>query len=82
MSRPPIDNTPRAMIQRTGAREWGPGAWRAWVNAGLTCYQREDGGPYAWTREGAERKARKLLSRYIGQRLPPAEEVARHEGPT
>jgi hypothetical protein len=65
------DDTPVMRVQRTGERERGFMAWRAWVEVGLLRYQREY-GTYAWSREGAERKARRLLRRYLASRPGPA----------
>lgn len=69
-----VDGPPRACVQRTGSRDVGPMAWEAWVSHGLMRYASE-WGTYAWTRKGAERKARKLMRGYLGSCRGPIEEV-------
>lgn len=66
---------PRAMVRRTGTRETGFHAWEAWVDCGLTRFAGEY-GTYAWSRKGAERKARWLLRKYHTARSGPRIEVA------
>lgn len=58
---------PRAMIQQTGARRFGPMAWRSWVADCLIEYAHE-WGTYSWTERAARRKAERLLARYLGSR--------------
>ncbi|HEY1117733.1 MAG TPA: hypothetical protein VGE43_08510 [Acidimicrobiales bacterium] len=68
------DESPTMHIQRTGTRQWGPQAWEAWVSHGLTRYASE-WGTYAFTRAGAERKARRLLRKYNATRRGPVETI-------
>lgn len=71
--REPLDfsvGEPVMKVQRTGTREWGFQAWEAWLQCGLTRYAGEF-GTYAWTRKGAERKARRLMRRYLASRRGP-----------
>lgn len=65
---------PRAMIRRTGAREWGPSAWEAWVEHGFIKYAGEY-GTYAWSRQRAEKKAHRLLRKYLKSRPGPSQDI-------
>jgi hypothetical protein len=67
---------PRMVVQRTGSRERGFMAWRAWVSHGPMRYCGEH-GTYAWTRKGAERKARRLLAKWHKTQSGPEIEVTR-----
>lgn len=65
---------PVMRVQQIGARERGFQAWEAWVEVGAMRYASEF-GTYAWSRKSAERKARRLLRRYLASRRGPEIEV-------
>lgn len=64
------DDQPHMVIRRVGTKERGFMAWEAWVEVGTKRYFAEY-GTYAWTRKGAERKAARLLKRYLESRPGP-----------
>jgi hypothetical protein len=57
------DDPPRAEVTRHDTR-WPFWRYSVSVRAYLIEYRREDGGPYAMTRNRAEAKARRLLRTY------------------
>lgn len=64
------------MVRQTGTKERGFMAWEAWVAVGLSAYASEH-GTYAWSRESAERKAARLLRKYLASR--PSEPIEVHQ---
>jgi riboflavin biosynthesis pyrimidine reductase len=61
---------PRIVVTRHG--RW---RWSARIVHGALVYQREDGGPYAFTRKRIEAKGRRMLRQYLADRTPEEYEV-------
>jgi hypothetical protein len=64
-----FDLPPRIVITR-GRWTW---SIRLDIAGGFIVHQREDGGPYAWTRRRAEAKGRRMLRRYLHDHTPREE---------